>query len=244
MRRVLIGLAAGAVVVAGAVAAALAAANAVLSFPSDDHPCVPWTDALRPVLVGDTARPPTLGRMQMSDCVVAGRRPVADAAWRTRHPAVATVTRDGLVRGVAPGSFALEVLAEGQTRRVEGFVLPPGWRVEAGPDSLVVEVGGTVRLPVRAVTAAGGPLPPVPWWVDTPAHRAWRDALRAHRPGDSLPPVPADSAGLFDRPFDQSRDTVADARFVALRAGRSTLVARIGALADTVHVEVRSAPPR
>ena len=100
-------------------AACVAAGNGGL----DGRPCVRSSWALRPLLIGDSARIAT-GRMRNSDCLErAGDR----FTWSPLDTAVARVRPDGWVIGRAAGVFRA-VAREDTTMLVEeGFVLPSGW---------------------------------------------------------------------------------------------------------------------
>jgi hypothetical protein len=144
------------------------------------RPCVVWSDAVRPLLVGDSTRPLT-GRIVGSDCI-AGEPDVL--SWTTADTTVVTIARQGHISGRAPGPFVAVARADTTMLRIEGFVLALHWSVRATPESIVMVVGDMVHLEVRAVDVAGRALPPVPYWVTIPdvEQRAAASAPRDRTP--------------------------------------------------------------
>lgn len=226
-------------------AAGLALLAACGPGPSDDGSCfVDDHELLRPILVGDVARP-RLARLRGSDCDRERLLPRAAVAWRSADSAVVGVTPDGEVHGLAPGRFTLAAEVDGRELRTHGFVVPPGWRLRLDRDTVRVAVGDTVPVRPRAVAADGTPLPAVPYAVATPEHLAWGAAIDAWVRGGTPGSSPEERPGLFEHSllFARVEDTTATVRFVARRAGRTLLVAFAGSEVDTVHVHVVERAP-
>jgi hypothetical protein len=126
------------------------------------EPCVASLSA-RPLLVGDTARF-VIGSFKTSDCLPDGD---TTFAWSSLDSTVATITRNGVARGVAPGVFRVQAIRGSDVVRSEGFVLPPGWEPRIEPESVTVEVGDSVSFRVLAYDREGDSLPTVPFWLLT-----------------------------------------------------------------------------
>lgn len=94
-------------------------------------------------------------------------RPVA---WSTSNAAVATVT-SGQVRGVAGGTAAITVTAEGKTATAQVTVRAPVASVSVEPATATVDAGATVTLRAVARDGAGNVLSgrPVTWVSSAPA---------------------------------------------------------------------------
>ena len=186
----------------------------------DGRPCVRWSAAYRPLLVGDTARL-EVGRVRGSDCAPA-HLPVR-ATWRTTDTGVVRISPDGLLTGVAPGRFEVHAPEDTALLRTDGFVLPSGWRAQITPDSAVVSVGDSVTFEMRAFDASGRLLPPVPYSLYTPEFEE----------------RPTDSAGRRVEPLLtkwSEQHVVGPATFVARQAGRTQLRGQLASARDTVSL--------
>jgi uncharacterized protein YjdB len=72
-------------------------------------------------------------------------------AWRTSNGAVANVTIDGFVTGVAAGTARMTVLVEGQEAEIAVQVLPNVLRVEMNPEDLFLILGETDDIQARVI---------------------------------------------------------------------------------------------
>jgi hypothetical protein len=205
--------------------------------PDRDALCVVWSPAIHPLLVGDTVRLRAV-HVRGSDCPPDGPA-IRDLSWHTSDSAVVDVSAGGVVRGRAPGNFRVEATGDGRITHTSGYVLPPGWRLRLGADSIAVQVGDTVQVRVWAESEGGARLPAVPFEVATPEFLAWaRDVVPDSRAGRRTPDWD-ERGGLFDRPFFEGGPGRETAGFVARRAGSSWLTARIGDRTADVRVVVR-----
>jgi hypothetical protein len=192
-----------------------------------DRPCVRWSRALRPLLIGDSARI-TTGRMRESDCL---ERTGDQFTWSSLDTAVATVRPNGWVVGRAAGRFRA-VAREDTTLLVEeGFVLPAGWTLRIQPDSATIQLGDTARFEVRALALDGTVLPPVPYSLYTAE-------FDVHPDSGPRPPPPVDKWS--------HQGVTGSASFIGERRGRTVLRGELGT--QRVHapltVESRTPAPR
>ena len=174
--------------------------------PDDGKVCIVWTEAIRPLTLGDTTRV-RAGRIDVSDCIPDES---VQVVWSTPDPRRVRVTADGLVRGQAPGMFDLTATTGSGTLRESGFVLPAGWDLRIDPDSAVVRVGDSVSYRVVALDAEGQELPAVPFSLYTPEFG---------RPGSRELP-------LVDRYSYQGVMTLS--AFEAVRPGQTVITGKIG----------------
>lgn len=165
------------------------------------QPCVVWTEQIRPLTVGDTARV-VLGQLQVTDCVPGETNPFQ---WSTSDSAVVEIAGDGLLRGRAPGVFQVTASRDTVVLHESGFVLPRGWTHRILPESATVNVGDTISFRVVAYDTAGRELPPVPFSLLTPEFE---------RPGSGELP-------LVDK-YSHQQITVAGT-FKAVRPGHTTI---------------------
>jgi hypothetical protein len=173
------------------------------------RPCVRWSWALRPLLIGDSARI-TTGRMRESDCLErAGDR----FTWSSLDTAVVTVRPNGWVVGRAAGVFRA-VAGEDTAMLVEkGFVLPAGWTLRIQPDSATIQLGDTARFEVRAVAPDGRMLPPVPYSLYTAEFDVYPDS-------GPRPPPPVDKWS--------HQGVTGPVLFIGVRRGRTVLRGELG----------------
>ena len=193
----------------------------------DGRPCVRWSRALRPLLIGDSARI-TTGRMRESDCL---ERSGDQFTWSSLDTAVATVRPDGWVIGRGAGVFRA-VAREDTTMLVEeGFVLPAGWTLRIRPDSATILVGDTARFEVQALASDGTVLRPVPYSLYTAE-------FDVHPDSGPRPPPPVDKWS--------HQGVTGPALFIGERPGRTVLRGELGM--QRVHapltVETGAPPPR
>ncbi len=75
--------------------------------------------------------------------------------WHSSAPQVATVSRRGVLVARSPGQTTVWVLAEGFLDSATVDVLAPRTEVTLTPSSLLLQVGDSVAVTVRAVDATG-----------------------------------------------------------------------------------------
>lgn len=132
---------------------------------SSELPCIPSTDALHPLLVGDSSRL-ALGVIERSSGC-GGKTPTG-FEWTSSDSSVATIDGDGHVRAIAPGMFTATARRRDITLSADGFVFPPEWTVRIEPDSQTLRVGESYRVSLRAVDKSGALLPNVPFSLFAP----------------------------------------------------------------------------
>lgn len=145
-------------------AAALSVATAVACGDLSDLPAVARVEV----------RPSSMTLTTGDDSVVAARVWAADGAqlldrriyWASANPLVASVSPQGIVSAVAPGTTRLAVSAGGKSSFVDVRVnAPPLAVVQVTPPSSGVGVGSTLNLRVALIDAAGDTVPgPNPTW--------------------------------------------------------------------------------
>lgn len=129
-----------------------------------EMPCLTSTNVIYPLLMGDTARVP-VGVMVNTDC-----NPTVDPGyvWSTADVAIIQVTPDGIIKGIAPGTFGVTATRGKTILSTEGFVLPSGWTLKFEPASATVRVGQSVTIDVIAMDAMGRDIPGIPFHIFTP----------------------------------------------------------------------------
>ncbi|MBL8983057.1 MAG: Ig-like domain-containing protein [Gemmatimonadetes bacterium] len=91
-------------------------------------------------------------------------------AWSTSEATIATVSADGRVSVIRPGSATITATVEGKAGSATVTGLAPVARVAVSTDSLVLAAGDTVTLVATPRDAQGNPLPqrPVTWQSPDP----------------------------------------------------------------------------
>ncbi len=115
-------------------------------------------------------------------------RPVA---YESGNAAVASVSTDGVVRGVAAGATTITVTSEGRTGSMQVTVLPtPVASIRVEPATASLAVGDSVRLTASALDAGGNVLAqrPVTWTSGAPTvlSVSATGSVRALAPGSGL----------------------------------------------------------
>ncbi len=127
-----------------------------------------------PVVGSVTATPASVAMLVGDDSVVRARIMDADgveltdrtAYWATANALVATVSQEGIVTAVAPGTTRLAASAGGKSAMVDVRVTaPPLAFVQVTPSASGVGVGSTLSLAVHLIDAAGDTIDgPDPTW--------------------------------------------------------------------------------
>jgi hypothetical protein len=91
-----------------------------------------------------------------------------DVEWWSADPGVATVTDDGLVRGVARGSATIHASSAGLHAKLHVEVVDPmPTRLEIRPSDVTLEEGGLTRLQVAAFAFNGVEVMATPTWTSS-----------------------------------------------------------------------------
>jgi hypothetical protein len=130
-------------------------------------PCIAETQAIAPLVVGTTALLKVNSR-DVSDSGCPEPWGMGDRAWvwAAQNPDVATVSPDGMSRGIAPGEFEAIARRDGdrtteQRLKIRGVVYPQDWKAKITPEQLTVRVGDRVKFELVGYDANGQKLPPV-----------------------------------------------------------------------------------
>lgn len=139
-------------------------------------PCIRATEAIQPLLVGDSVQL-SLGVLDpASEC---GGEVPGGFTWSSSDRSIATIDEEGHVRAIAPGVFEATARRGDAVLHANGFVLPAGWAARITPDSQTVRVGDSFTVSLYAVDANGKRLPAVPFSIFTPE---FFDPLAQKRP--------------------------------------------------------------
>ena len=130
----------------------------------EGKPCIQWSDATRPLAIGDTARF-VMRSVDVSDCT---GKPPRGFTWSSLDPAILEMTEDGLARGKSAGVFTVSATRDTTTLTASGFVLPGEWQPRIEPDSATLRVGDSVAMVIRPFDKSGAALPEVPYSIFAP----------------------------------------------------------------------------
>lgn len=214
----------------------LAATSAVgcRDLPFGRVPCTTSAPGIAPLVIGDTARMLT-GHIWRTKCQASADR---DYTWQVTDGNAATVTPDGLVRGVRPGLFELTGVHGADTTGDVAFVLPRGWMLRIEPESVTVRTGDSVAFRVIAYDSSGTTYSFAPFTLYTPE---FIQDVTDFQAGRMFPQGGRQS--LSDRRIRETDTMPGSFRFV--RSGVTAIIGRIGERMDTAPVVVLPAmkPP-
>jgi hypothetical protein len=197
-------------------------------------PCTTSAPGIAPLVVGDTARMLT-GHIWRAKCQASADQRYS---WQVTGGNAATVTPDGLVRGVRPGLFELTGVHGGDTTGDVAFVLPRDWQLRIEPESVMVRMGDSVAFRVIAYDSSGATYSFAPFTLYTPE---FIQDVTDFKAGRMFPQGGRQS--LSDRRIRET-DTMPGS-FVFVRSGVTAIIGRIGERMDTARVVVLPAmkPP-
>jgi len=188
----------------------------ILSFLSifDSSPCLKYNSwEVEPLIVGQTTKL-KIGMTDFSACMVAdSTQSEKQWVWSSDNAGIVKVSSEGIVRGIAPGKFAVFAKKGGETLSMSGIVYPPDWTLRILPEVATVRVGDRITFKIILSDSKGRLLPPVTYFrFSTPYYQ------------QPIPGAPSKSPN----PEPLLAQTQSAGTFQALRPGTVTITGGMG----------------